>query len=69
MNDAYKWALTAVCFIAFCLLYGGTMFDLGRDAERERCRPTTVPKKMGYDMSKKQMLRWIKYEQSKGGVS
>lgn len=57
-----------VLFFAVLLLVaaiGLVFFDIGRVSGVAECKPVPI-KKMSYDMSKRELRRWIKYELARG---
>jgi len=69
MNPAFKWCLTTVCFLAFCVLYGDAMYQMGRSDTEAKCRPTVlIPQQMSYPKTKKEMAMFLKTREAAGGV-
>lgn len=66
-----SYAATALIFMLAIASMGAfvayEVFQLGKESARAECKPVPI-KKLSYDMSKREMKRWIKYELAKGGV-
>lgn len=67
-NHAFSALLFLACLLALLGLTIDAAYDFGHRHGVASVKPALCPHPMSYDMPRKQLLRRIKYEQSKGGV-
>ncbi len=67
-NRAFSALLFLACLLVLLGLTIDAAYDFGYRHGVANAKPMLCPRPMSYDMPRKQLLRRIKYEQSKGGV-